>query len=42
MGRGEIGETDLKAAAAPAPAAEAIEDAPAAAPKKQRAASVSK
>jgi len=42
MGRGEIGETDLKAAAAPAPAAEVIEDAPAAAPKKQRAASASK
>jgi hypothetical protein len=41
MGRGEIGETDLKAAA-PAPAAEAIEDAPAAVPKKQRAASASK
>jgi hypothetical protein len=43
MARGEIEENDLKAAA-PAPATLAIEDVPAAAPKKEkkRASSVSK
>ena len=41
MGRGEIEESDLKAAG-PAPAAAAIEDSPAAMPKKQRASSASK